>query len=84
MTAPSKWEIAEHWAASPERSTFAPRMYDLGEPCCFACGWYSERWDKGSARINWQRATLERAHIVPSSLGGSDEAGNRTGPIPKR
>ncbi|WP_373428645.1 HNH endonuclease [Streptomyces sp. B1I3] len=51
-------------------------MYDLGEPCCFGCGWYSERWDKGSARINWQRATLERAHIVPSSLGGSDGVDN--------
>ncbi|MGW7053149.1 HNH endonuclease [Streptomyces sp. NPDC054887] len=76
MTVPSKWAIAQHWAASAQRHTFAPRMYDLGEPCCFACGWYSERWDKGSARINWERATLERAHIVPSSLGGSDEADN--------
>ncbi|WP_327222962.1 HNH endonuclease [Streptomyces platensis] len=76
MTVPSKWEIAQHWACSPDREVFAPRMYDLGEPCCFACGWYSERWDKATARTSWQRATLDRAHIVPASLGGSDEASN--------
>lgn len=76
MTVPSKWEIAQHWAKSPDRDKFAPRMYDLGEPCCFACGWYSERWDKPTARSSWERAALERAHIVPSSLEGSDEADN--------
>lgn len=76
MTTPSKWEIAQHWAASPDRSTYAPRMYDLGEPCCFACGWYSEYWDKHTAQASWERATLERAHIVPASMGGPDTAEN--------
>lgn len=76
MTVPSKWEIAQHWVNSPDRSTFAPRMYDLGEPCCFACGWYSERWDKVTPQASWQRATLDRAHIVPASLGGADTASN--------
>ena len=76
MTVPSKWRIAQHWATSPDRSTFAPRMYDLGEPCCFACGYYSEHWDKDTARASWERATLERAHIIPASLGGSDDASN--------
>lgn len=76
MTVPTKWEIAQHWASSPDRSVYAPRMYDLGEPCCFACGWYSEHWDKHTARASWERATLERAHIVPASLGGPDVAEN--------
>jgi hypothetical protein len=31
---------------------------------------------KATARMSWERATLERAHIVPSSLGGSDNASN--------
>lgn len=76
MTVPSKWNIAQHWTNSPDRARFAPRLYDLGEPCCFACGWYSEHWDKTTARASWERAKLERAHIVPSSLGGSDELDN--------
>lgn len=76
MTVPSKWEIAQYWAQSPNRATFAPRMYDLGEPCCFACGWYSEHWDKATPYASWQRATLDRAHIVPSSLGGADDLDN--------
>jgi hypothetical protein len=76
MTVPTKWTIAQHWADSPDRFTFAPCLVDLGEPCCFACGYYSERWDKGTPYSSWKRATLERAHIVPSSLGGSDDASN--------
>lgn len=76
MTVPSKWKIAQYWATSPDRFVYAPRMYDLGEPCCFACGWYSEHWDKHTARASWGRATLERAHIVPVSLGGPDVVEN--------
>lgn len=76
MTVPTKWEIAQHWGASPDRDKYAPAVYDLGEPCCFACGWYSEHWDKPTPRSSWERAALERAHIVPSSLGGSDDLDN--------
>lgn len=73
---PSKYAIAAYWAASPDRGAFAPRMYDLGEPSCFACGWYSEHWDKGTPKASWQRATLERAHIVPHALGGPSDVSN--------
>jgi hypothetical protein len=76
VTVPTKWEIAKHWATHPDRFTYAPRMYDLGEPCCFACGWYSQYWDKHTAQASWERATLERAHIVPASMGGPDVAEN--------
>jgi hypothetical protein len=55
---------------------FAPHL-DVDNPCCFACGWFSERWTEGrSPRKAWERATLERAHIVPAGLGGSNAASN--------
>lgn len=76
MTVPTKWQLAQHWNVSAERDTFAPMLEDLEEPCCFACGWHSERWIKATAKASWERATLERAHVVASSLGGSDEAAN--------
>lgn len=77
MTVPTKWEIAQHWANSPDRPTFAPMLEALTDPCCFACGWHSERWEHPPTPYSrWKRATLDRAHIVPSSLGGSDNLDN--------
>lgn len=73
---PTKWQLAQHWAASADRATFAPMLEDLTHPCCFACGWFSEHWAKATSKASWERATLERAHIVPSSLGGPDDATN--------
>jgi hypothetical protein len=76
-TRPAKWTIVQHWAADPQGcEVFAP-YFDVDEPCCFACGWYSERWMEGrSARKAWERATLERAHIIPAGLGGASHPGN--------
>jgi hypothetical protein len=71
-----KWAIAQHWASVPNGDVFAPRL-DLENPCCFACGWFSERWKSGcGTRKAWERARLERAHIIPAGLGGSDGPGN--------
>lgn len=74
---PTKWAVAQYWAGEPRgQEVFAPHL-DIDEPCCFACGWFSERWTDGrSARRAWERARLERAHIVPAGLGGSNEADN--------
>lgn len=74
---PAKWTIAQHWAEDlTGREVFAPHL-DIDSPCCFACGWFSERWTEGrSVRMAWERATLERAHIIPAGLGGSNRAGN--------
>jgi len=44
-TPPHKYEIALYWIqheALPGRHL----VHDLGEPECFACEWYSERWPK--------------------------------------
>lgn len=76
MSVPTKWQIAQHWIGSPQRERFAPMLQDIGAPCCFACDWHSERWNKATPRASWERATLERAHIVPRSLDGSDDASN--------
>ncbi len=76
MSVPTKWQLAQHWISSPERKTFAPMLQDVAAPCCFACDWHSERWAKATPKASWERATLERAHIVPSSLGGTDDAPN--------
>ncbi|GHE92550.1 hypothetical protein GCM10018785_68420 [Streptomyces longispororuber] len=76
MAVPSKREIAQFWARSKQRDEFAPHLYGLDHPCCFACGWFSEHWDKPTPRARWQRATLDRAHIVPRSLGGADTVDN--------
>ncbi|GGT71381.1 HNH endonuclease [Streptomyces coeruleorubidus] len=75
MSVPSKWKIAQHWEKNPRRRDFAPHLR-LDEPCCFACGWLSERWNLATLQASWQRANLERAHIIPKSLGGPDDASN--------
>ena len=56
---------------------------DWGEPCCWACGWYkNDRADYGVAAMkdplsSWDKANwLERCHIVPHMLGGSNDASN--------
>ncbi|NUP35938.1 MAG: HNH endonuclease [Streptomyces sp.] len=74
---PTKWTIAQHWDQDlTGREVFAPHL-DIGNPCCFACGWFSERWTDGrSSRKAWERATLERAHIVPAGLDGPNAASN--------
>ncbi|MFC9741217.1 HNH endonuclease [Streptomyces noursei] len=75
MAVPRKWEIAQFWEQNRNRDEFAPWL-SLDEPCCFACGWFSERWVEKSPRARWGRTRLERAHIVPRSLGGPDTADN--------
>lgn len=76
MTVPTKWRLAQHWEASEARNIFAPMLESLEHPCCFACGWFSERWTKATPKASWERAALERAHVVPASLGGPDAAEN--------
>jgi HNH endonuclease len=76
MTVPTKWVIAQHWMTAANSDTFAPCLDDIAALRCFACGWFSERWAKGTPKASWERVSLERAHIVPASLGGSSDVGN--------
>jgi len=69
---PSRYAIAQYWAQHEHRF-----VCDLGEPECFACGYWNEHWDdKKSPRERWNRARLERAHIIADSIGGSCEVEN--------
>ena len=74
----SRYEIAYWW--------YRHRRFviDLGEPACFACSWYSERWPivtpgAGAQELRrlWDKAEgLERCHLVPAAHGGEDHPQN--------
>jgi 5-methylcytosine-specific restriction endonuclease McrA len=78
---PSKSQIFEYW-----KDRFQPLGFfiDWGEPSCWACGFHYDvkydikRSDASWAQIlrGWDKIPLQRCHIVPRSLGGSDEPGN--------
>ena len=58
-------------------------LQDWGEPCCWACGWYkNDQADYGVSHFtnpleSWDRAVgLEKCHIVPHMLGGSNDPSN--------
>ena len=72
MSLPSKLTIAEHW--SHHTKTY---VCDIGEPTCFACGnWFNGSYDSGPLKSRWDRAPLERCHIVAKQFGGDDSASN--------
>lgn len=64
-------------------SNSIPVIEDWGEPCCFACnawtgvalnnqdGDLTQLWDNPAVKRQ-----LQRAHIIPDALGGSDTASN--------
>ena len=71
---PSSLSIAKYWdghmlfKGSNDR-TWNP-MIDIGEPSCQACGCYHHSWDEYPFEERWDITGLEKAHIVPHSLGG--------------
>jgi hypothetical protein len=75
---PSHYAIALHWRSQPLERERLPYVVDIGEPSCFACGWYPSDWDREKdLRKRWSQAGLERAHIIARSMGGSNrEPGN--------
>ena len=75
---PLRWVIADYWGDTEVACGRHPRAWefviDLGEPACFACGWYVESWQTYpdvSAERAWNGARgLERAHLIPRARGG--------------
>jgi len=46
-----------------------------------ACGWWDESWDNRTTKFRepatrWNGTGLERCHVVPRYMGGSDEPSN--------
>jgi hypothetical protein len=76
---PSKAAIFRAW-----KSWLDENGIDWGEPCCWACGefWWGRYDPSAKSRTDdlgriWEAAEpLERCHIVPRSLGGSDDPEN--------
>lgn len=74
----TKGEIFEYWK---ERLLDLGFFIDSGEPTCWACGeFWNGRYDIRNSNASyekvlraWERAPLQRCHIIPKSLGGSDE-----------
>lgn len=84
MTMPSKSRILEYWKEGRELFDKIGFILDWGEPTCWACGkWWDTRYDVINSEATWKecckawgKARLQRCHIVPRSLGGSDEPSN--------
>ena len=78
---PSKGEIFKYWKNRLEKLGF---FVDWGEPGCWACGFhYNSKYDLRDSRARWakvvakwEKIPLQRCHIVPRSLGGSNKASN--------
>jgi HNH endonuclease len=78
---PSKSDIFECWK---ERLPELGFYIDWGEPGCWACGFhYGARYDirpsdAGYQKISngWNRIPLQRCHVIPRSLGGTDDVAN--------
>ena len=74
--------IAKRYAEGNNRKVKV-NVCDWGEPCCWACGYYS-RGHKYDVRKSdkhwsacWDRADyLEKAHIIPFALTGDDSLEN--------
>ena len=78
---PSKGQIFEYWRKHLCSMGF---LIDWGEPSCWACGFHYQdkydiknpdaRWDK---ILNcWENIPLQRCHIIPRSLGGTNDVTN--------
>jgi len=78
---PRKSQVFDHWK---ERLGELGFFVDWGEPGCWACGFhYDDKYDitQSDARWDeilggWDRIPLQRCHIIPRSLGGTDDVSN--------
>lgn len=78
---PSKAQVFDYWK---HRLSDLGFFIDWGEPGCWACGFHygikydirrpNESWDK--ILDCWNKVPLQRCHIVPRSLGGTNDVSN--------
>jgi hypothetical protein len=80
MSLPSKGEIMLYW-----KDWLMKNCFDVGEPSCWACRrWWNTKYDVQDSKASWDDlkklwdkvAPLQRCHIIPRSLGGTDDASN--------
>lgn len=79
---PSKSQIFDYWK-DRLRDTCG-RFIDWGEPSCWACGFhYGSKYDIKRSDASWEEIfrcwesmPFQRCHIVPRSLGGTNDVSN--------
>ena len=72
---PSCQQIFDFWV----NQETCPWNGFLDEPACFACGFFKDEESKTTGWTTWTKAGkngLERCHIIPHSLGGSNTVDN--------
>jgi hypothetical protein len=78
---PPKSQVFDHWR---DRLPKLGILIDWGEPGCWACGFhYDSKYDIKRPDASWEqilkcwdKIPLQRCHVVPGSLGGTNEVGN--------
>ena len=84
MPVPNVGTILEWWRDRFDECEAMGFFLDWGEPTCFGCdqGWEG-KYDITNPKASWpeivrcwERAPLQRCHIVPRSLSGSDHPSN--------
>lgn len=80
MTMPTNGEIFEYW-----KDWLNDNGFDWGEPSCWACRrWWGTKYDTQNPKTSWDEikklwnkvTPLQRCHIIPRSLGGTDNPSN--------
>jgi hypothetical protein len=81
-TLPSNYQIFDYWKDKKLPNGFLV-IWDWGEPCCWGCSLpikveTPDLLRNRDFKTIWNRTSgyLERCHIVPRSLGGSNEPSN--------
>ena len=83
-----QWDHKTKSVPKLDDGTEYPSLTDWGEPSCMGCRCYNMSWDIGEYKKNdfehnkkiansrWEYCGLEKAHIIPYSLGGPNKPSN--------
>jgi 5-methylcytosine-specific restriction endonuclease McrA len=84
---PTKGDIVNYWIKWETDKKQIPPWgdWDWGEPACMACTRWLEGWDDPETiRGKWNSTKgLERCHVIPRYLGGTDDVSNLVLMCPK-
>lgn len=73
----TKLKIAEYWYDQKISHNW---FSDINEPCCWACGDFFNHnrsvANDSEREKAWEKSPLQKCHITPKSLGGSDKPEN--------
>jgi hypothetical protein len=76
---PTRWQVVTYWHSPEGQARLPSSALDAqdGEPACMACGKPgSDRAGPAALPQQWNRSGLNRAHLIPHTLGGPFTAAN--------